>query len=204
MSKPEAPKKSRTETFLEFIRGRDKDTKDDPFEEASLARLGYRVNVDRVLKDRKCEYLFFLELFKKPIMAQTLKERMEELLDQMHMVNSCVQRVGGVYAGAGSDADSAKLMRGWDKLFSNQVSKAKRIMEWWADEKKVTSENKHIHEIHVRNFEIGVLWHLLYPDAFDVLNYCFKEPQGTTVTVLQTMGQQYGAGIDINKATENM
>ena len=191
MATPQTEKKSRLARFLAAVKGGNSDKKPNEYQEVPITGYAIKVVADGILEERKIEYFKLLELLSERPEADNLYDYLSDLWDMLQTTHSCVLRIGGVFATAGSDARFAKLMHGWDKLYSNTVSKCIRVRMFWANSKEKKMGDYSIDEIHIRNLEL-FMWHLVFPDAFDVLNYCFKseDVRARSVTLIQNMMPQ--------------
>lgn len=194
MATKETEKKSRFAKFMDFVKG-NQGTQEVSYKEETLAGYGVKVASDGKLEERKNEYLNFLMLFGEEDYDpnQSLLDYLKDQMDKLKLLNACVLRVGGIYATAGSDARFAKLMRGWDKLYYNAISKGNRAMDFWTKDTTRKRADDSMDAINVRNYR-QYLNNLVFPDGQDVLNYCFRreDVRERGVVLIQTMMPMMG------------
>lgn len=196
-------KKTRLEIFKEFVKGRDQ-TKGKEYEQEPITGMALKIVTDGKLENRLIEYNKLLELLDGEIKSVTVREYILELIDMLKTTHSCILRIGGVYARSGDNPKFAKMMRGWDKLYSNTLSKCLRSLWFWGNnpnEKIGTFES--MNEVNVKNLHLAMV-HLTFNSAFDVLNYCFRDDdvRERSVTMIQSMNPMMPRGGGLNRQEE--
>lgn len=191
---------SRLEAFKQFLKGKESSTSGHEYKEEHITGLALKIVADGKLENRIDEYNKLLDLLSQEIKATTVRGYIIELIDMLKVTHSCIMRIAGVYARAGDNPRFAKLMHGWDKLYSNSMSKCLRALWFWGNDPNLPLGNyETVNEINVRNLHLTLVHHV-FSDAYDVLNYCFRDQdvRERSVTMIQSMNPVMPRGTGLN------
>lgn len=188
-------KPSRLQRFWGYIakKGTEKQIE---YQDEKITGNAIRIVADRKLENRLEEYKILLDLLEEEIKAENLHEYVTELKDMVKTMHSAISRIAGPYARSGDNLRFAKLMHGWNRWYASAMSKCERVDKFFAtgdgaEREKTADAFSSINSIAVHNLHMFLIQHV-FPDAFDVLNYCFRDAdvRERAVTVIQTMVPQ--------------
>ena len=148
------------------------------------------------------------------------KARVKILKDRLDLLDQAIQMIAAPYARAGNYPRYSKLLHGWNVTYSVGSSWITRVGMYFTandvDPKNINLKNNlnddnsrslSDNSIVVYDLQLALIQHI-FPDAKDVLGYCFKDEDVAVkaVTVVQNMMPQqgFGSGMNINRETENM
>ena len=186
------------------------------FEETKLGDTSVSILQDMKLKER-LEVLDIL-MFK---MNQEIpnkwapKQKVKVMKERLDLLDQSIQLMAAPSARGGSDKRYSKLMHGWNSWYglasswiarvdiyftSNDVDPVKGLD---AEVSQTLSDNNII----AADLQLALVQHV-FPDAKDVIDYCFKDEDIAVkaVTIVQNMMPPtgYSQGLNVNRDTESM
>lgn len=196
------PKTGRFSRFMDFVLAKSKDSKVEVKIEG-LPEHSVKLIQDKRLLERKEEYITLMKLLNEPIKYTTLNEYIDELSDMVKMTHLTVCDVAGIYARSGDDQRFARMLWGWDGLYSLHLGDCLRVKFYWGNDNPMNDKKDHMYLQQVVHLHLALINHY-FCKAFNVLNYCFRDVdvRAQSVTVIQNMQPAYGQNVDVNRAAE--
>jgi hypothetical protein len=161
------------------------------FDTTNLAEAAVQIMQDRKLSERldAMDILNFAMIKEIPS-SWSPKEQMEALRERAETFNQMIQMIAAPYARSGNYPSYSRLMHGWNKMYGIALSWITMTEMYFTDNdsnndstRKTLSDNTII----VNSLRLA-LTHHIFPDAYDVIAYCYKDEdvRPKAVTVIQS------------------
>jgi hypothetical protein len=147
----------------------------------------------------------------------TSKQKVKELKTRLDLLDEVIQKSAAPYARGGDNPKYSRLMHGWNATYSIASSWIQRTMWYFTEDDNPSGGIKDMKDfistkalsdnaVIIHNLQLSLIQHI-FPDAKDVLCYCYKDAdvRPSLVTIIQSMMPPTGRpGVNINQETADM
>lgn len=179
-------KKGFFQSFLDRIKT-DPKSKPQDYIEDNIGGNSLRIVSDGKLERREATYRELLTAMNLAIAETECAGYITELQERLAVVHLTISLIAQPYARAGDNKQFAKLVHGWNKMYS---------VSWcWCIQDLTNHKNDGLNLTAAHRLHFGLVNHI-FPDAFDTLGYCYRDMdvRERAVTVIQTMMPMMGGG----------